>query len=114
MQHVRANKVRGLGVTSPANSPVVPELTAIAGAGVKGYSVELWWGLLAPPGLPAPLVAMMNAEVNKALGSQDLKDVLAREGTEPWSQSAADFAGVIKSDIERWKKVAKEANIKAE
>src|SRR5262249_21174659 len=82
MQHVRANKVRGLGVTSPTKSAVVPELGAIAESGVKGFAAELWWGLLAPPGMPAALTAQINGEVNKALATAELKEVLAREGTE--------------------------------
>ena len=114
MQHVRANKVRGLGVTSATGSPVVPELPAIASAGVNGYAVELWWGLLAPPNMPRELAAAINAEVNKALAAQDMKDILAREGTESWAQSPAQFASVVKTDIDAWKKVARDANIKAE
>ena len=93
---------------------MVPELSAIAGAGVKGYAVELWWGLLAPPNMPRELAAAINAEVNKALAAQDMKDILAREGTEPWAQSSTEFATVVKTDIDAWKKVARDANIKAE
>lgn len=114
MRHVRANKVRGLGVTSPAKSPMAPELATIAGAGVKGYAVELWWGLLAPPKTAPELAAAINAEVNKALVTQDMLDTFEREGTEPWAQAPANFASVIKTDIAAWKTVAKNANIKAE
>jgi tripartite-type tricarboxylate transporter receptor subunit TctC len=64
--------------------------------------------------MPPALVGAINAEVNRALASPELKETFAREGTEPWTLSAAEFANVIKTDIERWKKVAKDANIKPE
>jgi tripartite-type tricarboxylate transporter receptor subunit TctC len=114
MQHVRTNKLRGLGITSAGPSPVVPELGPVAPGGAPGYSVELWWGLLAPPSMPAALANQINAEVNRALASADMKETLAREGTEPWPLSAGDFAKVIRDDIDRWKRVAKDANIKPE
>ena len=114
MQHVRSGKVRALGVTSPTKSAVVPELGAIAESGVKGYAVELWWGLLAPPGLPKDVLAAINAEANKALATPEMREILAREGTEPWIQTPEQFAAVIKGDIEGWKKVARQAGIKAE
>lgn len=113
MQHVKADKVRGLGVTSAAASPFVPGLEPV-GSVVKGYEVELWWGMLAPPATPAPLVSQVNGEVNRCLGTQELRDTFAKEGAEPWPQKAEQFGGVIKRDIERWKKVAKDANIKPE
>ena len=113
MQHVKAEKVKGLGVTSAKPSPLVPGLEPVA-IGVKGYEVELWWGMLGPPGLPAAIVTQVNAEVNRALASPELTETFSKEGAEPWSQSPAQFAGVVKGDIERWKKVAKEANIKVD
>jgi tripartite-type tricarboxylate transporter receptor subunit TctC len=113
MQHVRAGKVRGLGVTSKGASAVVPELPAIS-ASVPGYSFDLWWGVLAPPGMPKELAASINAEINRILGTVEMKDVLAREGTEPAMMSPAEFAETIRSEIAEWKKVAARANIKAE
>jgi tripartite-type tricarboxylate transporter receptor subunit TctC len=113
MQHVKAEKARGLGVTSAKPSPLVPGLEAVA-KGVPGYEAELWWGVLAPPGLPAALVNQVNGEINKALASAEMTETFAKEGAEPWAQSPAQFADVVKRDIERWKKVAKEANIKVD
>jgi tripartite-type tricarboxylate transporter receptor subunit TctC len=113
MQHVKAEKVKGLGVTSAKPSPLVPGFEPVAN-GVAGYEVELWWGVLGPPGLPAALVTAINAEINRALASAEMTETFAKEGAEPWPQSPAQFAGVVKGDIERWKKVAREANIKVE
>jgi tripartite-type tricarboxylate transporter receptor subunit TctC len=113
MQHVKAEKVKALGVTSAKPSPLVPGLEPVANA-VKGYEVELWWAVLGPPGMPAALVTQVNTEVNRALASPELTETFAKEGAEPWPQSPAQFAAVVKGDIERWKKVAKEANIKPE
>jgi tripartite-type tricarboxylate transporter receptor subunit TctC len=113
MQHVKAEKVKGLGVTSAKPSPLVPGLEPVAN-GVRGYEVELWWGVLGPAGLPAAIAGQVNAEVNRALASPELTEIFAKEGAEPWSQSPAQFEAVVKGDIERWKKVAREANIKVD
>jgi len=113
-QHVKAGKVRALGVTSKGPSAVVPDLKPIAEMGATGYSFELWWGMLAPPKTPTEVVAQVNAEVNRILATPEMKEVFLREGAEPASMTPAQFAATIKSEIEGWKKVAKDANIKPE
>jgi tripartite-type tricarboxylate transporter receptor subunit TctC len=113
-QHVKAGKVRALGVTSKGPSAVVPDLKPISEMGATGYSFELWWGMLAPPKTPTEVVAQVNAEVNRILATPEMKEVFLREGAEPASMTPAQFAATIKSEIEGWKKVAKDANIKAE
>jgi tripartite-type tricarboxylate transporter receptor subunit TctC len=113
-QHVKAGKVRGLGVTSEGPSPIVPELPSIQQAGVKGYSFELWWGILAPPKTPPEIVSAINAEVNRIIATPELREVFLREGAEPAPMSVAQFAATVREEIAGWKKVAKEANIKAE
>jgi tripartite-type tricarboxylate transporter receptor subunit TctC len=113
-QHVKAGKVRGLGVTSKGPSQVVPDLKPVSEMGAAGYSFELWWGILAPPGTPAEVVNQINADVNRILATPEVKQVLLREGAEPVSMSAPQFAATIRTEIEGWKKVAKDANIKAE
>ena len=113
-QHVKAGKIRGLGVTSEGPSAVVPDLPSIQQSGVKGYSFELWWGILAPPKTPPEIAAMLNAEVNRIITTQEIREVFLREGAEPTPMSLQQFAATIASEIEGWKKVAKEANIKPE
>ena len=111
---VKAGKVRGLGVTSLGPSVVVPDLAPIARMGATGYSFELWWGILAPPGTPREIVAQINADVNRILGTPEMREVFLREGAEPATMSPETFAATIRTEIEGWKKVAKASNIKAE
>ena len=113
-QHVKAGKLRGIGVTSKGKSAVVPDLPPVASMGVPGYSFELWWGVLAPPGVPAEIVEKVNGDINRILGTPEMKEVFLREGAEPATMTPAQFAKTIKDEIEGWKRVAKQADIKAE
>jgi tripartite-type tricarboxylate transporter receptor subunit TctC len=113
-QQVKAGKVRGIGVTSKGPSAAVPGLPSIADMGLPGYSFELWWGILAPPGTPAELVAKINADVNRILATAEMKEIFLREGAEPAIVTPERFARTIRDEIESWKKVAKAANIKPE
>ncbi|HEX4779593.1 MAG TPA: tripartite tricarboxylate transporter substrate binding protein [Usitatibacter sp.] len=113
-QQVKAGKVKGLGVTSLERSSVVPDLAPVAQMGAPGYSFELWWGILAPKGTPPDTVARINSDVNRILATQEMRETLLREGTEPAPMSAAAFAATIRREIDGWKKVAHDANIQAE
>ena len=113
-QHVKAGKLRALGVTSTGASNVVPDMQPVASMGVPGYSFELWWGVLAPPRTPPEIIAQVNADMNRILMSPEIKEVFLREGAEPATMTPAQFAKTIKDEIEGWKKVARAANIKAE
>jgi tripartite-type tricarboxylate transporter receptor subunit TctC len=111
---VKAGKVRALGVTSEQASPVVPGLRPLSEMGVPGYHFELWWGMLAPPGTPPAIVEAINAEVNRVISTPEMHAVFEREGAEPAPMSVSAFAATIRREIEGWKKVAKDAGIKAE
>jgi tripartite-type tricarboxylate transporter receptor subunit TctC len=113
-QHVKGGKLRGIGVTSKGPSSVVPDLQPVASMGVPGYSFELWWGVLAPPKVPAELVAQINADMNRILTTPEMREVFLREGAEPATTTPAQFAKTIRDEIEGWKKVAKDADIKPE
>jgi tripartite-type tricarboxylate transporter receptor subunit TctC len=111
---VKAGKVRGLGVTSPGPSAVVPDLPSLAQQGVSGYSFELWWGVMAPPNVPTEIVRQINADMNRILTTPEMRDVFLREGAEPAPMSPENFAATIKGEIEGWKKVAAQAGIRPE
>jgi tripartite-type tricarboxylate transporter receptor subunit TctC len=101
-------------VTSEHRSPVAPDLPSLAESGVPGYSVELWWGVLAPAGVPKDVVARLNAEVNAGLATPEMKEFLLREGAESSAGSPEAFAALVRTEIGRWRKVAKDANIQPE
>jgi tripartite-type tricarboxylate transporter receptor subunit TctC len=81
---------------------------------VKGYSFELWWGILAPPKTPPEIVNAINAEVTRIVATPEMREVFLREGAEPVTMTPRQFAATIRTEIAGWKKVAAEANIKAE
>ena len=114
MQQVKSGKVRGLGVTTREPSPAAPGLAPLAAAGAKGYDVELWWGIFAPAGLPAPVLARLNSEINRAITQSEMKEFLLREGAAPAPMTPQAFGALVASEIERWKKVAAASGIKAE
>ncbi|HEY4372006.1 MAG TPA: tripartite tricarboxylate transporter substrate binding protein [Burkholderiales bacterium] len=111
---VKAGKVRAIGITSARPSPVAPDLPTLESAGVKGASVDLWWGVLAPAGTPVAVVNKLNAEINRIIKGDDMKEFFLREGAEPSPGTPADFSRLIESEIARWKRVAKAANIQPE
>ena len=113
-QQVKAGKVRGIGVTSKGKSAVVPDLPSVASMGVPSYSFELWWGVLAPPKTPPEIVNQINAEMNRILATPEMREVFLKEGAEPATMTASQFAATIKEEIEGWKKVAAKAGIKPE
>ena len=110
---VRNGKLRAIGITSLQPSPIAPELTPMATA-VPGYEFDLWWGLLAPAGTPAPIVNQLNQAVNQILASPQIKANFLREGALTSSISPQQFGEVIQKDVERWKKLAKDRNIVAD
>jgi len=111
---VKAGKVRALGVTSAKAFAGLPGLVPLADMGVPGYHFELWWGVLAPAHTPGALVASINAAINRAISTPELAAVFAREGAEPAPMGADEFAATIRREIAGWKKVAKDADIRAE
>ena len=114
LPQVKAGRVRALGITSAGPSQAIPDLKPLAQMGVPGYHFELWWGILAPPGLPAEILEKINGDVNRILETPEMKQVFLREGAEPEPMSPREFARTIREEIDGWKKVAKEANIRPE
>jgi tripartite-type tricarboxylate transporter receptor subunit TctC len=112
--HIRSGKLRALGVTTAKRSVAAPEFPTIAEAGVPGYEHSSWVGMLAPAKLPQPVLSKLNGESVKALQAQDLKTLLLREGLEAVGTSSREFDRIIRSEIAKWIKVAKAADIKTD
>jgi tripartite-type tricarboxylate transporter receptor subunit TctC len=104
--HVKAGRLRGLGVTSPKRSPSFPELPAISET-VPGYEVINWFGVLAPASTPRAIVTRLNSEINAALASPDLRSRLLAQGADPAGGTPEEFAMLIKRDVVKWAKVVK-------
>jgi tripartite-type tricarboxylate transporter receptor subunit TctC len=112
LSQVRNGRARALAVTTATRSPVTPELPSLEEAGYKGSAVDLWWGVLAPAATPQAVIDKLNAAINKEIQTAEVKEFLLKEGAEPAPMKSADFAAYIATEIERWKTVAKKADIK--
>jgi tripartite-type tricarboxylate transporter receptor subunit TctC len=114
LPYARSGRLRALGVTGAKRISVLPELPTVAEAGVPGYEATLWFGVLAPAGVPMPIVNRLHGALTRALQSQDMKDRLTAEGAEPIGNTPQEFQAFIKSEIERWAVVVKASGMKAE
>jgi len=114
LQHIKSGRLRGLAVTTSKRISAVPELPTVAEAGVPKYEVILWHGLVGPKGMPKAIVDRLNSEAGQILKSKAMEDLLAADGVTPAGGTPEQFQALIKSDIERWRKVVERAGIKLE
>jgi tripartite-type tricarboxylate transporter receptor subunit TctC len=114
LPQVRAGRLRALGVSSVKRSAVIPDVPTIAEAGVPGYSAASWNGVLVPAGVPQPILRKLNADIIKVLQSAEVRERLAGDGAESVGSSAQEFGAFIRSEIEKWAKVVKTANLRPE
>ena len=105
--HVKAGRVRALGVTGLRRAPAVPDLPTIAEAGVPGFEVVTWSGVIVPAGVPKTIVERLNAEVNTALASASAKEKLGSLGYDLVGGSTEQFTKLVRSEIAKWAEVVK-------
>jgi tripartite-type tricarboxylate transporter receptor subunit TctC len=108
---VDSGRVRALAVSGPRRIEALPAVPPVAEAGVPGYEAMQWYGMVAPAGTPAPVIARLHGEAVKALQSDDMKEKLALDGAQPVGSSPAEFAALIRSELEKWTRVARAAEI---
>ena len=111
---IKASRVRALAVTTVKRSSILPDVPTMAEAGLPGYETSTWGGLLAPAGTPKATVARLNAEVNRILALPDVRKTLQDAGIEPGNGSPQQFSDFIATEMVKWAKVAKGANIQPE
>jgi tripartite-type tricarboxylate transporter receptor subunit TctC len=109
---VKSGRLRALAVSGPTRAPSLPDVPTMAEAGLPGYNVSGWFGVLAPAGTPAPIVERLNDAVVKTVAMQDVRERLLESGAEPISASSAEFAQMIASGADSYKETMKRAGIK--
>jgi tripartite-type tricarboxylate transporter receptor subunit TctC len=114
LPHVRAGRLRALGVTTAKRSTVLPDLPTLAESGVPGYENSTWHGWLAPAGTPPAILNRLNAELVKSARAPDVVERLAPDGGEPVGSTPEQFARYIVTDMARWSKLVKETGIRFE
>jgi len=112
--HMKGGKLRVLATAGSRRSPLQPEVPTIAEAGVPGYEMDSWLGIVAPAGTPSPVLDRLNAEFNRALVVPQVREKLASQGLDVVGGSVADFSRTIRADYDRFTRVIKTAGIKAD
>jgi tripartite-type tricarboxylate transporter receptor subunit TctC len=110
---IKVGKVRALAVTSATRSPLLPDLP-IVGDFVPGYEATAWYGLAAPKGTPADIIARLNGEVNAGLADRGIQKKLADLGGTPMPMTSAEFGKLIVDETEKWSKLIRKFDMKAE
>ena len=113
LPHFRSGKLKAIGTGGAKRTAVLPDVPAIAEE-VPGYEANNWWGILAPAATPAPIIKKLNVEINRVMQLPETAKRFASEGADPVSGTPEDFSRLIASEMIKWAKVAKTANIKAE
>jgi tripartite-type tricarboxylate transporter receptor subunit TctC len=113
LPHVKAGKLRALAVTSARRTVALPEVPTIAET-LPGYESAQWYGVLAPAGTPREIVARLHAEIVRALKHTEVQGRLAADGADPVGSTPEEFAAFIKSEIDKWARVARAAGIQPE
>ena len=114
VEHVRAGRMRGLAVTTAARAPALPEVPTVAEAGVPGYEVVSWQGVLGPAGMEPALVARMNRELNRVLSLPEVAARLLSQGFEPAGGPPEALAALLRADVARWPAVVRVAGARVD
>jgi len=114
LPHVQQGKMRGMAVSSRQRSSIAPDIPTVAESGLPGYEMGSWFGLVAPGGTPAPVIAKLQQEAAKALRLPDVKDKLTAQGVEAIGSTPDEFRKFLLAEIAQWEKVIRAAKLKFE
>jgi len=114
LSQVRAGKLKALGVSTSKRTALLPEIPTIAESGLPGYEMSIWWGVLAPAGLPAAVSTKLQAQISAILAEPESARRLAGEGAVPSSLNSVGFTRLLTADIQKWQRVARDAGIKVD
>ena len=114
IEHIKSGSLRALAVTTPKRATQLPDVPTFVEEGLQGFTMTNWYGVAAPAGTPPEIVKRLNAEFDKALNDKDVKSKLVPVGAELAGGSAAEFEAFIKTEIDKYAKLTKDANVKVE
>lgn len=114
LQYIKLGRIRALAVTGAKRSSAMPDLPTVIESGVPGYETTTWHGWLGPAGLSADIVSKLNSELARAVRARDVLDKLSDDGGEPVAGTPEQFRAHISTEIARWRKVVRDAGIRAE
>jgi tripartite-type tricarboxylate transporter receptor subunit TctC len=109
---IRGGKLKALAVTTATRSPAFPDVPTMQEAGVPGYEVTSWYGLWAPAGTPPDVVKRLQEEVAKAMQRPEIKEIWAQQGSGPGGNTPEQFGAFVKTEVIKWAKVVKDANVR--
>ena len=112
--HIAAGRLRPLAVTTAKRSRAMPDLPTMAEAGVKGYEVAGWYGVVGPAHLPRPIVTKLNQEIVRALKMPDVGEKMAADGSEPVGSTPEQFGAHIKAEVAKWRDLIQKSGIRAD
>jgi tripartite-type tricarboxylate transporter receptor subunit TctC len=112
LPQIKAQKAKAIAVTSLKRSPLLPEVPTVDESGVPGFETGTWYGLLAPAGVPANLIAKINQIVAKSVRGAEIKESLDRDGTDAIGNSSAEFGAFIRKESAKWSKFIKSSGMK--
>ena len=111
--HLASGRLRALAVTSPKRMTQLPDVPTLIESGVPGFTAEAWWGVLAPAGTPAPIIARMNAEIAKSLKIPAVQERLTQMGVDVAASSPDELGRFVAAEVNRWATVVRDNKIKA-
>lgn len=111
--HVKAGRLKPIALAGVQRSPVLPDVPTMSEAGLPGFDAGAWFGISAPAATPKDIVARLNAEINKALQSQEVKDRLTPLGAAPLTMSPEQFTALVKAEREKWGKLVRDSGATA-
>ena len=114
LPHIQAGKLRGLAISTPKRLAQLPDVPTFVEEGITGFDVANWYGVMAPAGTPRDIVAKLNVDINKAMQVPEVRQRLEAVGTQLNEQSAAQFEAYMKSEVAKYAKLVKDANIRLE
>ena len=111
LQHIKGGKLRPLAVTGTKRHAALPDVPTFEELGYKGFTAVQWYGIVGPAKMPSDIVARLNAEINKAIATPELRERLSAEALEPMPMTSSEFAAFIEAEVARWTKLVRERNI---